>query len=213
MNLNRLLSQYFPDLSSAPTIEVFDETNLFIVYKHIIETLQMVPEIEQNVIKGLAFCLYEVLDNVITHSGKKNGTVLFHYSHEQRRMRLVVADDGVGIKDSMSKNPLYKDIDEAYAIQICIQKNVTDGNGMGFGLFSTSRLVDHVGISMQIQSGDYLLIYDGKESIVKDARNWQGTVVFLDLHSDQDFNPDEIAKDCVEEYDEMFLDDEETALW
>lgn len=213
MNLNRLLTQYFRDLSSTPTIEVFDETNLFSVYKHIIETLQMVPEIEQNVIKGLAFCLYEVLDNVITHSGKKNGTVLFHYSHEQSRMRLVVADDGIGIKASMSSNPAYQDIDEARAIQICIQKNVTDGNGMGFGLFSTSRLVDHVGISMQIHSGEHMLVYDGKDSIVRDARPWQGAVVFLDLHSDVDFNPDEIAKDCAEEYDEMFLDDEEATLW
>lgn len=213
MNLNRLLSQYFRDLPSTPTIEVFDETNLFTVYKHIIETLQMVPEIEQNVIKGLAFCLYEVLDNVITHSGKKNGTVLFHYSHEQNRMRLVVADDGVGILATMSSNPVYKDIDEARAIQICIQKNVTDGNGMGFGLFSTSRLVDHAGISMQIHSGEHMLVYDGKDSIVQGARHWQGTVIFLDLHSDIDFNPDEIAKDCVEEYDEMFLDDEDATLW
>lgn len=38
-------------------------------------------------------------------------------------------------------------------------------------------------------------------------------LLFLDLHSDQDFNPDEIAKDCVEEYDEMFLDDEDATLW
>lgn len=62
-------------------------------------------------------------------------------------------------------------------------------------------------------SGEHMLVYDGKDSIVQDARHWQGTVVFLDLHSDIDFNPDEIAKDCEEEYDEMFLDDEETTLW
>ncbi|MBQ0058254.1 MAG: hypothetical protein KBT20_11410, partial [Bacteroidales bacterium] len=53
----------------------------------------------------LAFCLYEVLDNVITHSGKKSGTVIFHFSLEQHKMRVVVADDGVGIKASMANNP------------------------------------------------------------------------------------------------------------
>ena len=134
--------------------------------------------------------------------GKDQGIATAKYIRvTPRKMKIVI--------DLIKNKPL----DEAYAIQICIQKNVTDGNGMGFGLFSTSRLVDHVGISMQIHSGGHMLVYDGKESIVKEARHWQGTVVFLDLHSDQDFNPDEIAKDCVEEYDEMFLDDEEATLW
>ena len=88
-----------------------------------------------------------------------------------------------------------------------------DNRSIGMYVYSTSRLVDHVGISMQIHSGCHKLVYNGKESTVEDARHWQGTVVFLDLHSDQDFNPDEIAKDCVEEYDEMFLDDEDATLW
>ena len=213
MNINRILSEYFKNVSPTPTIEMFDEATLFSVYKHIISTLQKVPEIEQNVVKGLAFCLYEILDNVITHSNKRNGIAILHFDKKQSRMRLVVADDGVGIWKSMSQNPVYKSIDEPTAITMCIQKNVTDGNGMGFGLFSTSRLVTNAGICMKIHSGSHSLTFDGLKSEIQETRLWQGTIVYLDLHSNVDFDPDEVAKDCTEEYDEMFLADEDTALW
>ena len=213
MNLNRILVTFFDKSSSVPTIEVFDETSLFSVYKNVIDVLQQVPEIEQNVVKGLAFCLYEVLDNVIYHSGKKSGTVIVQYNKEQSRMRVVVADDGIGIWKSISNNPIYKDIDEPTAISICIQKDVTEGNGMGFGLFSATRLIANAGISLQIHSGNHLLTFDGKQSEIREERFWQGTIVYLDLHSNVDFNPEEVANDCSEGFDEMFLDEGETSLW
>jgi hypothetical protein len=114
---------------------------------------------------------------------------------------------------SISNNPIYKDIDEPTAISICIQKDVTEGNGMGFGLFSATRLIANAGISLQIHSGNHLLTFDGKQSAIREERFWQGTIVYLDLHSNVDFNPEEVANDCSEEFDEMFLDEGETSLW
>ena len=44
---------------------------------------------------------------------------------------------------------------------------VTDGKGMGFGLYSTSRLVQNVGITLEIHSGNSMLVYDGVETVMK----------------------------------------------
>ena len=79
MNIDRLLNTYFKDSSSLPTIEVFDNENVYNVYVDIVKTLKNAPEVELSVLQLLSYCFYEILDNVLIHSEKNNGTVLLHY--------------------------------------------------------------------------------------------------------------------------------------
>lgn len=94
---------------------------------------------------------------------------------------------------------------------------MTDGKGMGFGLYSTSRLIKNVGIRLEIHSGRHILVYDGKETHVYPSSSWQGTIVYFDIHSNREIDPNEIVDnrtDCESLYNETFtpIDDLEQ-LW
>ena len=175
------------------------------------------PDIELTMLQGLSYCFYEVLDNVLTHSEKLCGTVLMRYLPEENKIQILVADDGIGIKNSLCNNTKYENISEEEAVRTCIMDGVTDGKGMGFGLYSTSRLIQNVGITLEIHSGNSLLIYNGLNTqIVKDTY-WQGTIVYFELHSNKEINPNDIVDnrtDCEGQFNDEFMkEDEFDNLW
>ena len=192
-----------------PTIEVFDNDNIYDVYVDIVKTLKNSPDIELGVLQLLSYCFYEILDNVLTHSGKKTGTVLMYYEPERSSIKILVADDGMGIWQSLSANVAYKDVTEAEAIRLCLKDRVTDGKGMGFGLYSTICLIKNVGIVMEIHSGQHLLRTDGETEQVNEAPLWQGTIIYFELHTDREIDPNSILEnraDAESEFNETFID-------
>lgn len=217
MNIDSLLNCYFKDSESQPLIEVFDNENIYNVYSDIVKSLNNYPDIELSVMQALSYCFYEVLDNVLTHSGKSCGTAISLYSPAKSMIQILVADDGMGIQQSLTQNPLYAHLTEAEAVEKSIQDTVTDGKGMGFGLYSTSRLIKNVGIRLEIHSGLHTLVYDGEETHVYSSQLWQGTIVYFDLHSNREINPNEIVDnrtDCESQFNEEFVStDDLEQLW
>ena len=139
-----------------------------------------------------------------------------HYDNNATSIKILVVDDGIGIKQSLSENSKYKDISESEALRVCINENVTDGKGMGFGLFSTMQLVRTAGVDLKIHSGGFVLIYDGENVLVKAADEWKGTIVYFELHSDRIINPDEVLLgrvDAEDEYETLFEEDDFENLW
>ena len=61
------------------TIDVFDEKNIYDVYQRVVGVLTQYIEIETTVLQAVSYCFYEILDNVLIHSGKELGTVITHY--------------------------------------------------------------------------------------------------------------------------------------
>jgi len=217
MNVAKLLNRYFQNSSSLPTIEVFDNENIYDVYVDIVNTLKASPEIEIGVLQLLSYCFYEILDNVLTHSGKKNGTVLMHYEPTRNSVKILVADDGIGIRESLSQNQTYAGITEPEAVQLCVQDRVTDGKGMGFGLYSTMCLIKNAGIMMEIHSGRHVLRTDGHKIEVCETTPWQGTIIFFELHTDKEISPNNILEgrtDAESEFNDTFIDTSELDdLW
>lgn len=217
MNIDSLLNCYFKDSESQPLIEVFDNENIYNVYSDIVKSLNNYPDIELSVMQALSYCFYEILDNVLTHSGKSCGTAISLYSPTKSMIQILVADDGMGIQQTLTQNPLYAHLTEAEAVEKSIQDTVTDGKGMGFGLYSTSRLIKNVGIRLEIHSGLHTLVYDGEETHVYSSPLWQGTIVYFDLHSNREINPNEIVDnrtDCESQFNEEFVStDDLEQLW
>jgi len=208
MDINSLIRQYF-DLSHTPTIDVFDNDTIYPIYQKVIGVLTRNMEIETTMLQALSYCFYEVLDNVLTHSGKILGSVLTYYDANQQTLRVLVADDGIGIQQSLSQYPKYAAISEAEALKSCIEDSVTDGKGMGFGLYSTSLLAKNVGIRFEIHSGMHKLQLKNDEFEVTDAEPWQGTLVFLEVHTNKEIDPNAVVAnrtDCISQYNEEFLD-------
>ena len=81
------------------------------------------------------------MDNVLTHSDKELGTVITQYDPKKHILSFLIADDGIGVKASLTENEKYKTLSEPEALKICIDDVVTDGKGMGFGLIQPLGLI------------------------------------------------------------------------
>ena len=93
---------------------------------------------------------------------------------------------------------------------------MTDGKGMGFGLYSTFRLVKLGGLLLEIHSGTHKLTFDGKDVKVLETDYWHGTLVFVNLFSDKEIDPNEVVEyrtDCEDSFIDNFIDDKLSELW
>ena len=217
MNVSVLIKQYFASHNEDVAIDVFDEKNIYTVYQRVIETLTRHMNIETTLLQALNYCFYEILDNVLTHSGKELGTVITYYDPEKHTLSLLVADDGQGIRASLSENEKYANLSEPEALELCIRDSVTDGKGMGFGLYTTSLLVRDAGLRFDLRSGSHTLrLHDGEPSITE-SDPWQGTIVYLQLRTDKEIDPEKVVANrtnAAEQYNETFLNDNELEeLW
>ena len=216
MDVTFLLDRYFKDIKKV-SIDVFDAQTLNTVYQDVIATLTSHFEIEVSVLQALSYCLYEIMDNVHIHSGKPLGTAITYYDDNHKTVRILIADDGMGIKASLAENEQYANITEQEALEKCLQDEVTDGKGMGFGLYTTSRLIDSIGKEFILHSGTHkLVITNGQTSIVENGF-WQGTLIYMEIGTGKEIDPNQIVDhrtDAEGEYNETFVETEELeALW
>lgn len=216
MDVAFLLDKYFKGAKGV-SIDVFDAQTLNDVYRDVINAMNSHIEIEVSVLQALSYCLYEMMDNVHIHSGKPLGTAMTYYDCQDKLLRILIADDGMGIRASLAENEQFKDITEAEALRICLEDTVTDGKGMGFGLYTTSRLVNSIGKDFILHSGNHkLIISNGTTSIIENGF-WQGTLIYIEIGTAIEIDPNQIVDhraDAVEEYNEAFVESEELeSLW
>ena len=192
-----------------PVIEMFDSESIHAVYKDIVNILKMQMDIELGILQTLSYCFYEILDNVLTHSMKSCETAVMRYTPEKAKIQIMVVDDGIGIQRSLSENDAYRNISEAEALAQCMLDKVTDGKGMGFGLYSTACLIRQAGIILKLYSGKHIVIYDGVEERIEETGSWQGTVIYFELYSNKEIDPNSVLEnrtDAVSEFNDEFLD-------
>lgn len=194
MNVSFLLKQYFSGKDDV-SIDVFDAHTLNDVYQNVLKTLTSHFEIEVSVLQALSYCFYEILDNVHIHSGRPIGTAMTHFDAEREVLRVLVADDGMGIRESLAENDKFRNITEEEAIRLCLEDSVTDGKGMGFGLYATSRLMKDVGLQFVVHSGHHKLI--SKDGVTETVENglWQGTIVYMEISTNEESNS--FSDECI----------------
>lgn len=216
MDIAFLLDKYFKGAKNV-SIDVFDAQTLNSVYKDVIRVMTSHFEVEVSVLQALSYCLYEMMDNVHIHSGKPLGTAMTYFDDKQNALSILIADDGKGIRASLAENEKYCDISEAEALKICLEDNVTDGKGMGFGLYTTSRLVESIGKEFILHSGSHkLIIKDGNSSVIENGF-WQGTLIYMVIGTVTEIDPNQIVEnraDAAEQYNEAFVETGELeSLW
>lgn len=216
MDVAFILDRYFKGKENV-SIDVFDAQTLDAVYRDVLKAMTSHFDIEVSVLQALSYCLYEMMDNVHIHSGKPLGTAMTHYDEPQKVLRILIADDGMGIRASLAENDLYKDITEPEALELCLEDKITDGKGMGFGLYTTSRLVDSIGQEFILHSGSHkLIIKDGKTSVIENGF-WQGTLIYMEIGTGEEIDPNQIVDyrtDAAGEFNELFVETGELeSLW
>ena len=216
MNVAFLLKNYFNGQDDV-SIDVFDSHSLNSVYQDVMKTMTSHMEIETSVLQALSYCFYEMLDNVHIHSGKPLGTAMTRFNASKATLQVLIADDGIGIRQSLAENPKYKNITEADSLSLCLQDSITDGKGMGFGLYATSRLIEKIGIKFVLHSGNHKLIFNDGEIKTTENGLWQGTIIYMEIRTSTDINPNDVVDnrtDAAEEYNETFINsDKLQELW
>lgn len=138
------------------------------------------------------------------------GTVITQYNTSEHSLAFLVADDGRGIQASLSENNDYANISESDALKISIMYSVTDGKGMGFGLYSTSLLVQKAGTLFVVRSGNHTLRVQNGIMPVEKSDFWQGTIVYVRLRTNKEIDPAEVVSRrtyIANQYNESFLND------
>lgn len=202
MDVAFLLDKYYKGAENV-SIDVFDAETLNTVYKDVITAMTSHFEIEVSVLQALSYCLYEMMDNVHIHSGKPLGTAMTYYDNTQKTLSILIADDGMGVRASLSENEKYREITEAEALKLCLEDKITDGKGLGFGLYTTSRLVDSIGKEFILHSGTHkLIIKDGVTSVVENGF-WQGTLIYMVIGTGVEIDPNQVVDHRTDAAEEM----------
>ena len=216
MDVAFILDRYFKGKENV-SIDVFDAQTLNAVYKDVVKAMTSHFDIEVSVLQALSYCLYEMMDNVHIHSSKPLGTAMTHYDEHQKVLCILIADDGIGIRASLAENDIYRDVTEPEALKLCLEDKITDGKGMGFGLYTTYRLVDSIGKEFILHSGSHKLIIEGEKTTVIKNGFWQGTLIYMEIGTSEEIDPNQIVDhrtDAAEEYNETFVETGELeSLW
>lgn len=109
-------------------------------------------ECNEGVITGLSWCINEVMDNVLTHSGNKLGFVLAQLHPQTGHIVFCIYDYGMGIYNSL-KQSKHSPKTELDSISLAIQEGVGDGKGQGNGLFGLYQVVHQNSGRLTLTSG------------------------------------------------------------
>ncbi len=161
-------------------IQKYNNDNQIEVLNSIMRVLRNNANIDDDVFASLDYCLNEILDNVLNHSGIEEGWVVAQYFEGMNAIRLIVGDHGMGIHESLKGVYNY---DEDQAITKCIEEGVTNGKGQGHGLYATSNFVRLNQGWLSMISGNRKLDVSKKNTKLTDIPFWQGTCVYLRINT------------------------------
>lgn len=180
--------RFIRQLSRGRFIELlrFDADSMYQLQDDLTMIIHQIGNIAIEVKQLIFYCLIEIMDNVIVHSGKEYGWLAAQVFPNRREIRLVICDNGIGVLESLrsSEKEEFQAIDGAAALEKCLQRGVTDGKGIGFGLYATSEFIRHNKGDLLLYSGSYCLEFSESAVVIRDGANWPGTVVALRIRTD-----------------------------
>ncbi len=166
--------------NSSVKIQRYTSENQIEVLNSILKVLKENSSLDENVYTGLDYCLNEILDNVLNHSEREEGWIVAQYFPNLNSIRLIVADYGIGIHESLN---MKHNFSPEEAILKCIEEGVSNGKGQGHGLYATTTFVKLNRGFLSIASGNKKLSVTEKETKVKDIPNWNGTCVYFRINT------------------------------
>ncbi len=124
--------------------------------------------VEAGVISSIEWCLNEVMDNVLQHSGTSKGYVMAQIYNQTKAFTFCVFDSGMGLYNSL-KDSRYHPEQPIDAITLALQEKVTrdDRIGQGNGLWGLSSIVSESMGVMTISSGGAVYRCYKSETVTK----------------------------------------------
>lgn len=151
---------------------------------------------ETCLVDALTFSIREIMRNVYEHSESKSIEYCAQYWPSYHKVEIAIADNGIGLRESLKTNPYIEVENDSDAIQQALMPAISSKNykganidtnnpwhNSGFGLYMSSRIC-RLGGSFLVCSGDHSIKLNesGKEHINLN-HTCSGTVVRLVLNT------------------------------
>lgn len=151
-----------------------------------------------DLVDALTFSIREIMRNVYEHSNSKSIVYCAQYWPTYDKVEIAIADNGIGLKESLFSNPHIEVENDSDAIQQALMPAISSKNykgskvdtndpwhNSGFGLYMSNRIC-RLGGSFTICTGDHgiFLSESGKEHLEL-GHYCQGTVVRMVLKTDR----------------------------
>ena len=179
--------------AASSGVDVGDEVEL--QSKRLTETLLGTDSGE--VFDTLAYSIREILRNVVEHAHAERFGICAQYWPTKGRAEVAIVDRGIGIRESIKRNPHIDATTDRSAINFALMPAVSGKafkgarqmekrgpwTNSGFGLYLTSRICRNGG-TFFISSGDTgFLLTSGKDGKRKFDTSLSGTAVRLNIHT------------------------------
>lgn len=194
----------------------FDTTDEYMgIFDRVQKEVLKLPNVGKGFRIAFEWCISEVMDNVIQHSGANAGYFMVQYLPKERLLKTSVFDLGRGICAALKASKFSPDNAED-AIRLAVEPNVTSGNGQGNGLFGLREIVKQSRNGrLQITSGGakYVLTTEARmEPFVGPADTLPGfagtTLVDFQVVLDDSLSIDRVFDDALPTTD-LWLEDHE----
>ncbi|RKO65751.1 ATP-binding protein [Desulfofundulus salinus] len=176
--------------------EVKDELEAYKLTSQLTRIVKEQVQLEEKMMRAISHALGEIIDNIFHHSNSPiNGFVCAQTYKGAGEIEIAVADCGIGIKESLKGNPIYRKIrDDEEAITTAVGKRVTGKphTNTGQGLFICRRFIKENFGRMDIISGSAQYTLRNTDAHVKCYPFWQGTVVSLVFNLKHPIDPKRI---------------------
>ncbi|WP_367110355.1 hypothetical protein [uncultured Psychrobacter sp.] len=149
---------------------------------------------DTNLVNTLTFSIREIIRNVYEHSNSKNIQYCAQYWPTYNKVEISIADDGIGLKESLKANPFVEVKNDSDAIQQALMPAISSKNykgaridksdpwhNSGFGLYMNSRIC-RLGGSFLVCSGSHSIkLFESNKEHVDLNHVCKGTVIKMVL--------------------------------
>lgn len=140
----------------------FDNTSVDIVADSIINEIKYLFVCEKNFLPALSWCLKEIMDNVIVHSGTNEGLIMAQVHHRRRLVNISIFDSGLGLLNTLSESGEFSPTNELEAIDLALTHKVSGNRniGQGNGMWGLRQIVKNNKGHLSVMSGRAIKIFD-----------------------------------------------------
>jgi anti-sigma regulatory factor (Ser/Thr protein kinase) len=195
----------------APVADFADDRTAVTAAMHLADALRATAT--EARLQPLEWSLSELSENVIEHSGRREGSACAQAWKASRQAELAIADRGIGIVASLKKNARFAEYEDEDLVEIVVERGVTVAaeQGKGQGLYFISRMIEANRGELLIYSGGLMFTQRTTEkSVMRVPSPWPGTIVVARFNLDETLENTDIIGDISGEGSEYgFVEFEE----
>lgn len=168
-------------------IEFSTDFDIAFISDELLKQLQMQVICEEGVLVGTSWCMNEIMDNVLLHSGIERGFFMSQIHKRNKHIVIAIFDSGFGLQNTLQANKSYQVKSSSEAIKLAIKKGVTRDKtiGQGNGMWGLHQIILSNSGLLTIASGNSALVInessESKETIFGGlpylSKDYQSTLI------------------------------------